>query len=234
MCRGSPFGECDALGISSSITFHLSSPSEGSCSSGYCKRGILPKRMQFLWSGRQAVWFLLWTRPNRGCTRGDTHTQMRSMTHQMRSDTPGKNVSFSFLGVLQINLKLRHRLRAWWCHVTCHNCFLITTTTAICLCVPHHPPCSLPAHLAPSLWPTRTNRTVTGPFRSGEFPLFSPLFANNPPPSPHASPLALVNTHQGKARVLFPPRAMLAASTRPCTPCFKPCQPPPLQMQPSD
>jgi len=61
---------------------------------------------------------------------------------------------------------------------------------------------------------------------SGEFPLFSPLFANNPPPSPRASPPALVNTHQGKARVLFPPRTTLAASTRPCTPCFKPHQPP--------
>jgi len=48
---------------------------------------------------------------------------------------------------------------------------------------------------------------------SGEFPLFGPLFANNPLPSPRASPLALVNTHQGKTRVLFPPRATLAAST---------------------
>jgi len=67
---------------------------------------------------------------------------------------------------------------------------------------------------------------------SGEFPLFGPLFANNPPPSPHASLPALVNTHQGKARVLFPPHAMLAASTRPCTPCFKPHQPPHCKCNP--
>jgi len=73
---------------------------------------------------------------------------------------------------------------------------------------------------------------------SGEFPLFSPLFANNPPPSPRASSPALVNTHQGKARALFPPHATLAASTRPCTPRFKPRQPPPprkcnLQINPA-
>jgi len=67
---------------------------------------------------------------------------------------------------------------------------------------------------------------------SGEFPLFGPLFANNPLPSPHTSPLALVNTHQGKARVLFPPHAMLAALTQPCTPHFKPCQPPPHKCNP--
>ena len=28
----------------------------------------------------------------RGYTRGDTHTQMRSMTHYVRSNTPGNNV----------------------------------------------------------------------------------------------------------------------------------------------
>jgi len=46
---------------------------------------------------------------------------------------------------------------------------------------------------------------------SGEFPLFSLLFANNPPPSP---------------------RAMLAASTQPCTLCFKSHQPPPHKCNP--
>ncbi|KIK02129.1 hypothetical protein K443DRAFT_659522 [Laccaria amethystina LaAM-08-1] len=76
--------------------------------------------------------------------------------------------------------------------------------------------------------------------------LFSPVFANNPPPSPPASP-ALANAHQGKARALLPPPAV---STRPRTPRFKhdenwptPCHSkcdhcphvnPPSQTQPSD
>ena len=46
--------------------------------------------------------------PERGYTRGDTHTQMRSTTHYVRSDTPGNNLSFVFSGMSCINSKLHH------------------------------------------------------------------------------------------------------------------------------
>ena len=39
--------------LAQNIIFHSSSPSEGSCSSGYCRRGSLLKRMQLLWLGRR-------------------------------------------------------------------------------------------------------------------------------------------------------------------------------------
>jgi len=61
---------------------------------------------------------------------------------------------------------------------------------------------------------------VTGAFRWVPT-LFSPIFANNPPPSLPASPPSLANTHQGKARVLLPPRTTSAALTQPRTPRFK-------------
>jgi len=66
---------------------------------------------------------------------------------------------------------------------------------------------------------------------SGEFPLFSPLFANNPPPSPRASPLALVNTHQG---ALPTSRHIGCVDPTMHTLLQTTSTPPPSQMQPSD
>ncbi|EDQ99361.1 uncharacterized protein LACBIDRAFT_316662 [Laccaria bicolor S238N-H82] len=95
-----------------------------------------------------------------GYTRGDTHTQMRSTTHHVRSDTPGNNLSFFIFGcvvhkfesprqitsVMLLSRPLSHH----------HHCHLLA-------CAPP-PPRSLPARLAPLLWLKRTKRTVTGPF----------------------------------------------------------------------
>ena len=41
----------NGLNLGQSITSHSNSPSEGSCSSDYCRRGSLPKRMRLLLSG---------------------------------------------------------------------------------------------------------------------------------------------------------------------------------------
>jgi len=134
---------------------------------------------------------------------------MRSTTHQMRSDTPGENVSFAFSGVPRINSKLRHSYE--------RDDPMSPVTTAFSSLPPPPSACVCPttprALFLPTLHP-RYGRQ--GPIEwlqapSGEFPLFGPLFANNPPPSP---------------------RATLAASTRPCTPRFKSCQPPPCKCNP--
>jgi len=146
-----------------------------------------------------------------GCTRGHTHTQMRSVTHQMRSDTPGKNVSFAFSGVPRINSKLHHRYE--------HDDPLSPVTTTFSSLPPPPSACVCPTTPRALFLPTSHPRYGRqGPIEqlqapSGESPLFGPLFANNPPPSPCASLPALVNTHQGKARALFPPHTTLAAST---------------------
>ena len=41
----------------------------------------------------------------------ETHTQMRSTTHYVRSNTPGNNLLFVFLGMSCINSRLPHQLQ---------------------------------------------------------------------------------------------------------------------------
>ena len=158
------------------------------------------------------------------------------MTHHVRSNILGNNLLFFVISHFWVCCAwFQNATTSYKCDDPCHLSLPFSCHHHhICLPVPHQPPRSLPACLAPSLWPTSTKRTVTGPF-GWVFTLFSPIFANNLPPSPSASPPALVNAHQGKAGALLLPCAMLTALTWPCTPHFK-CdenQPTmPWQMQP--
>ena len=112
-----------------------------------------------------------------------------------------------------------------------------------------HLPACAPPPPALSSCPPRTFAMADKDQENGHGPLqvsSHSVLANNPPPSPRASPPALANAHQGKAMALLSPRATLAASTRvptthtslqtrrePAHPVPHQTRPPPLRQPPS-
>ena len=115
---------------------------------------------------------ILMANVGRGYTRGDTHTQMRSMAHHVRSNTPGNNLSFFVFSYFWVCHALK-TLPVTSMMIPCHLSLPFSHHHHhICLPVPHHPPHALflpTSHPRYGQWGPREQPQAP----SGEFPLCS-------------------------------------------------------------